>query len=398
MNYLKKIQTTNNYNFINDTVFAQGSELKICENEIKKIDEIISQIFSMKKIEDKKLNFLFSDLEIYSNIVFENLLRINKELYFQLFVEEIKRKYFESVNEIRVKLYKQNSTQLFNKNDSLFKEGFYFGELKKKTVDSIIKISEKYLNSFYENIKKGKTNRNNLSINTGADIRKIIKLINFEFNQNGTNSSVSNYMQNRFEVIGCSLELSTENSTWWKWDNQKEISKHTLYAHVDENLFCPKSICYLSNVGKLNGPTSFYPNVINNLDLNFMQNIIGRTLNSIGSSKNSKLFKIYKKKSNRAYETKLFFEHINKLPKNLKFDSHIGWYIKNNSFLERKFIDNEIVMKGEPGKFVVFDGSKVFHRGGCIDKGQRLVLQLTFGEKINFFQKILRKIPRMLKK
>ena len=55
-------------------------------------------------------------------------------------------------------------------------------------------------------------------------------------------------------------------------------------------------------------------------------------------------------------------------------------------------------MKGEPGIFVVFDGSKVFHRGGCIDKGQRLVLQLTFGEKINFFQKILRKIPRMLKK
>ena len=28
-----------------------------------------------------------------------------------------------------------------------------------------------------------------------------------------------------------------------------------------------------------------------------MQNIIGRTLNTIGSSKNSKLFKIYKKKN-----------------------------------------------------------------------------------------------------
>ena len=70
-------------------------------------------------------------------------------------------------------------------------------------------------------------------------------------------------MQNKYEVIGCSLELSTENSTWWKWDNKKKISKHTLYAHVDENLFCPKSICYLSNVGKLNGPTSFYPNIIN---------------------------------------------------------------------------------------------------------------------------------------
>ena len=54
-------------------------------------------------------------------------------------------------------------------------------------------------------------------------------------------------------------------------------------------------------------------------------------------------------------------------------------------------------MEGGPGKFVVFDGSKVFHRGGCIDEGQRLVLQLTFGEKINFFKKSLRKILKIFK-
>ena len=355
------------------------------------------KFFCLKKIKKKKLNFLFFDLENYSNIVFDNLLKINEDTYFKLFVEEVKKKYFESINEIKKKLSKKKYTQVYSKNNSLVTEEFYFGDLKKETVDKIIKISEKYLKIFSKNIEKNKTSRNDLSVNTGSDIRKIIKLINFEFNQNGTNSSVSNYMQNKYEVIGCSLELSTENSTWWKWDNKKEISKHTLYAHVDENLFCPKSICYLSNVGKLNGPTSFYPNIINSLNLNFMQNIIGRTLNTIGSSKNSKLFKIYKKKSNRSYETKLFFEHINNLPTNLKFDSHIGWYIKDNSFLEKKFIDNEIVMKGKPGKFVVFDGSKIFHRGGCIDKGQRLVLQLTFGEKISTFKKSLRKIFRILK-
>ncbi len=386
-----------NYNFINDTLFAGGNNIKICENELKKIDKIINEIFLLKKNQKKKLNFLFFDLENYSNIVFDNLLKINEDTYFKLFVEEVKKKYFESINEIKKKLSKKKYTQVYSKNNSLVTEEFYFGDLKKETVDKIIKISEKYLKIFSKNIKKNKTSRNDLSVNTGSDIRKIIKLINFEFNQNGTNSSVSNYMQNKYEVIGCSLELSTENSTWWKWDNKKEISKHTLYAHVDENLFCPKSICYLSNVGKLNGPTSFYPNIINSLNLNFMQNIIGRTLNTIGSSKNSKLFKIYKKKSNRSYETKLFFEHINNLPTNLKFDSHIGWYIKDNSFLEKKFIDNEIVMKGKPGKFVVFDGSKIFHRGGCIDKGQRLVLQLTFGEKISTFKKSLRKIFGILK-
>ena len=397
MNFLKKIETSNNYNFINDTLFAQGNEHKICENELKKIDEIINQVFLIKKNQKKELNFLFSNLEYYSNIVFENLFNVNKDQYFQFFIEEIKKKYFSTVNEIKLKIYSKNFSQSYDENNALFTKGYHFGELKKEAVDSIIKISKKYLNTFSENIKKNKTNRNDLSINTGSDIRKIIKIINFQFDKNGINNCVSDYMQKTSEVVGCSLEMSTENSTWWRWNDGKNVSKYTLYAHVDEDLFCPKSICYLSDVGKLNGPTSFYPNIIKNLDLNFMQNIIGRIINSIGSSKKSKLFNIYEKKSNRAYETELFFKHINNLPKNLKFDSHIGWYIKNNTALEKKFIDNEIVMEGGPGKFVVFDGSKVFHRGGCIDEGQRLVLQLTFGEKINFFKKSLRKILKIFK-
>ena len=59
MNYLKKIQTPNNYNFINDTVFAQGNEQKICENELKKIDETVNQIFLIKKINKKKTKLSF---------------------------------------------------------------------------------------------------------------------------------------------------------------------------------------------------------------------------------------------------------------------------------------------------------------------------------------------------
>ena len=40
MNFLKKIETSNNYNFINDTLFAQGNEHKICENEQKKLTKL----------------------------------------------------------------------------------------------------------------------------------------------------------------------------------------------------------------------------------------------------------------------------------------------------------------------------------------------------------------------
>ena len=49
-------------------------------------------------------------------------------------------------------------------------------------------------------------------------------------------------------------------------------------------------------------------------------------------------------------------------------------------------------MLGEKGLYVVFDGSKLFHRGGCIKKNKRLVLQITFGEQISTFHKIIKKI------
>ena len=219
MNYLKKTETYKNYNFINDTLFAQGNEHKICENELKKIDEIVDQIFLIKKNQREELNSLFSNLEYYSNIVFENLFIVNKDQYFQLFIEEIKIKYFDTLNEIKLKICSKNFSESYDKNNALFTKGYYFGELKKEAVESIINISKKYLNIFSENIKKNKTNRNDLSVNTGSDIRKIIKIINFQFDKNGINNCVSDYMRKTSEVVGCSLEMSTENSTWWRWDN-----------------------------------------------------------------------------------------------------------------------------------------------------------------------------------
>ena len=49
------------------------------------------KFFLLKKNQKKKLNFLFFDLENYSNIVFDNLLKINEDTYFKLFVEEVKK-------------------------------------------------------------------------------------------------------------------------------------------------------------------------------------------------------------------------------------------------------------------------------------------------------------------
>jgi hypothetical protein len=53
-------------------------------------------------------------------------------------------------------------------------------------------------------------------------------------------------------------------------------------------------------------------------------------------------------------------------------------------------------MLGKAGLFVVFDGSKLFHRGGCIKKDTRLVLQITFGERLNIMKKIIKKLYNII--
>ena len=58
------------------------------------------------------------------------------------------------MNEIKLKIYSKNFSQSYDENNALFTKGYHFGELKKEAVDSIIKISKKYLNTFSENIKK----------------------------------------------------------------------------------------------------------------------------------------------------------------------------------------------------------------------------------------------------
>jgi hypothetical protein len=35
-------------------------------------------------------------------------------------------------------------------------------------------------------------------------------------------------------------------------------------------------------------------------------------------------------------------------------------------------------MTGPPGKFIVFDGSQLLHRGGLIEAGERIALQVVF--------------------
>ena len=102
----------------------------------------------------------------------------------------------------------------------------------------------------------------------------------------------------------------------------------------------------------------------------------------------------YNFNSNQIFQNRNL-KYFNKLPYNLKFNSHFGWDILSGSEEERQAILAEKKIVGAAGTFVIFDGSKLFHRGGLVEKDQRIVLQIVFNKKIGFKQFVFRKFKNI---
>jgi hypothetical protein len=77
--------------------------------------------------------------------------------------------------------------------------------------------------------------------------------------------------------------------------------------------------------------------------------------------------------------------------------SHFGWDILPGSDLEANLAQSEIAMTGGPGKTIVFDGSRLLHRGGLITEGDRLVLQVVFYPQLPLLEKVKQKLRVFMK-
>lgn len=66
------------------------------------------------------------------------------------------------------------------------------------------------------------------------------------------------------------------------------------------------------------------------------------------------------------------------LPQELQYNSHFGWDIIPGSSLEEELINKEIICTGQAGEYIVFDGARLVHRGGLVQVGERLALQVCF--------------------
>ena len=52
-------------------------------------------------------------------------------------------------------------------------------------------------------------------------------------------------------------------------------------------------------------------------------------------------------------------------------------------------------MIGPAGTFIVFDGARLLHRGGLMEQGERVALQVIFSD-LTFTERVVSKMKRIL--
>ena len=274
--------------------------------------------------------------------------------------------------------YKSGLGPLSTRQAEMSNDGFYVAEISQACLLNIQKISAGLLQRLHANAKDGRLARSDLSVNSGRVARKIVRLLNQEFRSSGVLASLAPIANRKMKVVGVAYELSVAGSSWWKPKIESGELSRTLYAHVDRGVDAPKAIVYLTNVEELNGPTMCYPHAYSELDITGLQDFVGRSLETIGRSANSPLSGLYQF-SGPVMDSEGFRKHFMKLPSSMRFNSHFGWDVKPDSQLENFLVNKETKILGPAGTTLVFDGARLLHRGGLIEEGERIVLQVIFG-------------------
>lgn len=257
----------------------------------------------------------------------------------------------------------------------------FFGKLSPRGLIELGSLAERELGNLRANAAAGRLKREDLSLNSGITPSAIGKALNREFKTTGVFDVLASYTGRKMLVAGVALELSVPQSGWWQSAiDGLNRSPDTLYAHFDESIASPKAIIYLSNVGEKNGPTSCYPGVYEALQLSPLQELVGRVVGNVGNIEKSILKKAYAKQYHQPMSSELFRRHFMRLPTDLRFNSHFGWDVVPGEELERDLLKAEKKMIGPAGTFIAFDGGKLLHRGGLMEQGERVALQVIFGD------------------
>ena len=347
-----------------------------------------------------QLNSVSTSSKIIQNVeeIFSHLKLNNTDKMYLYFLTELKTNVLTYIADYRQTLSQKINKKNFYNEENLFNNKYLVGKLDPEILKKILNICNEKIIFLKKNADSKKLERRDLTVSGGIVVILLIRILNKQFKKNGYLEMISNYLQQETEISGIGLELSSEHSTWWRHQDTSRPPPRTLYMHIDRELKNIKAIVYLSEVTKENGPLTLYPGIYENLKINILQNIIGRVIGDFMCTKNNLLKNYYNFESIQPLQNSKFMAHFKKLPEELRFSSHFGWDIDYGSQEEKDALLAKKIMTGDPGTFVIFDGSRLVHSGGLVEKNCRIALQVIFGKKLNFGEFLLRKFRNLVKK
>jgi hypothetical protein len=225
---------------------------------------------------------------------------------------------------------------------------------------------------------EGCRQRADLTIDSGLTVYCVRLILQLMLMTSGVLRHLEKTFPRRMRVTGVAVELSAPGSSWWKSHSDEVGTSETDYIHFDEALEAPKAILYMSSVQPHNGPTEFFPGLIEHMKISPLQQLIGRVVGNIGNSPSS-IFRDTSEVPGQITSSPLIRRLFWTLPQSLRFNSHFGWDIPSGHSIVQEVNCRRVVLIGESGTLSLFDGSRIAHRGGLIQSGERIVLQIVFG-------------------
>ncbi|MGD1902799.1 MAG: hypothetical protein ACFB9N_11225 [Geitlerinemataceae cyanobacterium] len=297
--------------------------------------------------------------------------------------------YFERRGSIEATLQNHQELEMYW---ALETRGFFTTQVDPSVVANLRASLAPIMASIEEKARQGLDSREHLSVNQIP--REITAYLNRYFEQQGINRAVRGTRREAASVSGFALELSVPNAGWWQsgYATLGHSNELCSYFHTDEGRDFYKAILYLSDVERAEfGATGYIPSTFA-ARRERLPWIVGRAICSIDRSLYPDL-----NEGDRLSSLRAFRQHFMMLPEYLRENSHWGFDAIDALPIAKTIAEREEKLLGKAGRCIVFDGSRLVHRGGLVKQGQRWALQIIFGVNKQNVAPLYSRLPALFK-
>jgi hypothetical protein len=262
--------------------------------------------------------------------------------------------------------------------NQLASDGFVRFDLAADELAAIRRQVQPYVQKLDERYRQGGRSREELSNNEIDGVSTA--LIGEVFGRHGFNKAVSDVRHEPARAGGFAVEISPHDNDWWhsRYEDAGVMTPGpAAYFHNDESRNVYKAIIYLDDVDDSLGPFSFVPTSYAMERPRFEWVVARATLTTLASDEIRRTMTDIRP-SRGVFTSRVARQFFGMLPARLRLNSHLGFDVLDGTPQAAALKAGEVTMLARAGHAIVFDGSRLLHRGGLVRRGRRTALQVMF--------------------